>query len=75
MVVAMTRAVTIECRECGLRVTGVADALGIVRASDRTRPSINAPIHFGYCYLHATAISDDARFDRTPPVILGVKVR
>ena len=47
------RAVTIRCVVCGLEVTGVEDENGIVRASDRSRPALDAPVKDGYCMRDA----------------------
>ena len=42
------RAVTIKCSVCGLEVTGVVDAQGVVHASDRSRPA-NDKVQVGIC--------------------------
>lgn len=42
------RAVTIKCSVCGLEVTGVVDALGVVHASIRSRPA-DDKVQVGIC--------------------------
>jgi hypothetical protein len=42
------RAVTIKCSVCGLEVTGVVDANGVVHASDRSRPA-DDKVQVGIC--------------------------
>jgi hypothetical protein len=44
-----TRAVTIRCVKCGLRLTGVMHVNGTLHASDRSRPAPDAPEQDGLC--------------------------
>lgn len=47
------RAVEVECVVCHVRIVGVVDAEGTVRASNYSRPAHNAPAVPGYCPQHA----------------------
>jgi hypothetical protein len=43
------RGATVKCMSCGLEVTGVELVDGRIKASDRTRPALDAPVKQGLC--------------------------